>query len=171
MAVATAIFHRRSIDLFKALVIRFSKKQICTTVGGDADKAIERRSDGLGTDSHVKELDLVLTCLRVDRVAASGFGIGRIKIQNLIAAKELFVNKLNPCKSDLVNMGDEIDLTRYKDNYKVVLSRFKVSIIHKDLTKKAKRRLVGVRYGRIIISREEYDRDYPHQTGHASYVW
>ena len=42
------------------------------------------------------------------------------------------------------------------------MSRFKVLTIYKDLTKKAKRRLVGVRYGSMIISREEFDKDYAH---------
>lgn len=65
-----SIFHRRSSDLFKALVIRFPKQYFCSIAGGNVD-------DRLGSDSHGKELDLVLACLRVDRVAASGFGIGR----------------------------------------------------------------------------------------------
>ena len=64
--------------------------------------------------------------------------------------------------SQQVNEGDEIDLTRSKEKDKVVMSRFKVLTIYKDLTKKAKRRLVGVRYGSMIISREEFDKDYVH---------
>ena len=77
MAVARSIFHRRSTDLFKALVIRFPKQYFCSIAGGNLDEGKERSSDCLGSDSHGKELDLVLACLRVDRVAASGFGIGR----------------------------------------------------------------------------------------------
>ena len=59
-----------------------------------------------------------------------------------------------------MNEGDEIDLTRSKEDDKVVMSRFKVLTIDKDLTKKAKRRLSGIRYGSMIVSREEFDKSY-----------
>lgn len=124
------------------------------------DEANENISDGPGTESHGKKLDLVVTCLRVDRVTASGFGMGRSKIEDFIASNDVYVNKLNTSKSALVNEGDEIDLTRSKEDDKVVMSRFKVLTIDKDLTKKAKRRLSGIQYGSMIVSRKEFDKSY-----------
>jgi len=59
-----------------------------------------------------------------------------------------------------VSEGDEIDLTRSKEDDKVTVFRFKVLTIDKDLTKKAKRRLSGIRYGSLTIPREDFDTDY-----------
>ena len=56
--------------------------------------------------------------------------------------------------------GDEIDLTRSKDDDKVAMFRFKVLTIDKDLTKKAKRRLSGIQYSSLTIPRGEFDKDY-----------
>ena len=59
-----------------------------------------------------------------------------------------------------VNEGDEIDLTRSKEDDKVAMFRFKVLTIDKDLTKKAKRRLSGIRYGNLTMPREDFEKDY-----------
>ena len=59
-----------------------------------------------------------------------------------------------------MNAGDEIDLTRSKEDDKVAMSRFKVLSIDRDLTKKAKRRLSGIRYGSLTISRTDFDKEY-----------
>ena len=59
-----------------------------------------------------------------------------------------------------VNEGDEIDLTRSKEDDKVAMFRFKVLTIDKDLTKKAKRRLSGIRYGSLTMPREDFEKDY-----------
>lgn len=59
-----------------------------------------------------------------------------------------------------MNEGDEIDLTRSKEDDKVAMFRFKVLTIDKDLTKKAKRRLSGIRYGSLTIPRKDFDKDY-----------
>ena len=59
-----------------------------------------------------------------------------------------------------VNEGDEIDITKSKDNSVVELSRFKVLTINKNHTKKNKRRLSGVRFARIFMPREEFDEKY-----------
>ena len=59
-----------------------------------------------------------------------------------------------------VNEGDEIDITKSKENSVVELSRFKVLTIDKNHTKKNKRRLSGVRFARIFMPREEFDKKY-----------
>ncbi|KAJ7394207.1 hypothetical protein OS493_000009 [Desmophyllum pertusum] len=108
-----------------------------------------------------KKLDLVVSSLRMDCVAASALGIGRSKLKNYVASRNVYVNKQAISKAALeVNEGDEIDLTRSKEDDKVALSRFKVLTIDKDQTKKAKRRLSGIRYGSMTISRVDFDENY-----------
>jgi len=108
-----------------------------------------------------KKLDLVVSCLRVDRVIASGLGMGRRKASDCIAARKLFVNKENCKKAFLeVKEGDEIDVTKSKESDEVELSRFKVLAIDKNQTKKNKRRLSGMRFSRILMPREEFDKHY-----------
>jgi len=79
----------------------------------------------------------------------------------LIAARHLYINQKICQKASLqVNEGDEIDITKSKENSVVELSRFKVLTIDKNHTKKNKRRLSGVRFARIFMPREEFDKKY-----------
>ncbi|KAL9969486.1 hypothetical protein ACROYT_G021706 [Oculina patagonica] len=156
-----AMFQRRKVDLFKTIILRLHRGCFCPIEGSNVDQSNENTSDDSGADLRGKKLDLVVPSLRVDRVLASALGIGRSKVKDYVVSRNVYVNKQITSKAaSEVNEGDEIDLTRSKEDDKVAMSRFKVLTIDKDLTKKAKRRLSGVRYGSMTISRTDFDKEY-----------
>ena len=68
-AVSSRALQFRSVCWFKFIVTRLPECHFCSADGNNVDQSQENPSG--------KKLDLVVSCLRVDRVIASGLGIGR----------------------------------------------------------------------------------------------
>lgn len=156
------LFIYRSVGSFKFISTHLYGWRFCSSVSDNWNQAqwgIRGKEEGEFPEG--KLLDLVVSSLRVDRVLASGLGMGRSKAGDLIAARKLYLNK-EICQkaSSEVKEGDEIDITKSKDCSEVELSRFKVLTIDQNHTKKNKRRLSGVKFARILMPRVEFDENY-----------
>ncbi|XP_067051487.1 uncharacterized protein [Acropora muricata] len=165
MAAAKAILQElyfRSIDPLKYVLSHRYGWRCCSSVSSNGNQLQgDTREEKEEESPAGKMLDLVVSSLRVDRVLSSGLGMGRSKAGDLIAARHLYINQKICQKASLqVNEGDEIDITKSKENIVVELSQFKVLTIDKNHTKKNKRRLSGVRFARIFMLREEFDKKY-----------
>ncbi|CAH3034231.1 unnamed protein product [Porites evermanni] len=162
MACMTFIRGFRRVNSLKYTKASLPTRHFCSAESNDENQS---HTDARDIDENSlprgRNLELVVSCLRVDRVIASGLGMGRRKASDYIAARKLFVNKENCKKAFLeVKEGDEIDLTLSKESDEVELSRFRVLAIDKNQTKKNKRRLSGIRFSRILMARKEFDEHY-----------
>ena len=91
---AVTVFQRRNIDLFKTIILRLPKGLFCSADGNNVDKSNENISDDQGSMLRGKKLDLVVSSLRMDCVAASALGIGRrfvVNIEILLTGLHTFV--------------------------------------------------------------------------------
>ncbi|XP_020621953.1 uncharacterized protein C6orf203-like isoform X3 [Orbicella faveolata] len=117
---ATAMFQRRNIDLFKTIILRLPRSRFCSADSSDEEQPNENISDDPETVLQGKKLDLVVPSLRVDRVLASALGIGRSKVKDYVLSRNVYLNKQITSKAaSEVNEGDEIDLTRSKEDDKL----------------------------------------------------
>ena len=68
-AISSRALQFRSACWFKFIITRLPKCHFCSAYDNNVDQSQVNLSG--------KKLDLVVSCLRVDRVTASGLGIGR----------------------------------------------------------------------------------------------
>ena len=68
----------RSVSSFKFMITRLPGSRFCSVDNGNVGQSQVNAQDVPGSELPAgKKLDLVVSCLRVDRVIASGLGMGR----------------------------------------------------------------------------------------------